>query len=489
MSDRHQSVQEMLAQSGNRHGFFTGLKSRWKSASITRRNKIGLGVVGAAAVAYWGWSSFFSAGGTPQFSTATIGRGNLEVSVTATGNLQPVNQVDIGTEVSGTVETVSVDYNDQVKKGQELARLVTVQWQDQVRKSSAALASSKASLQQAEASQIEAAQNVKRLLDLREATDGRLPSRAELEAAEAADRRARADVAVAEANVESASADLASAETNLAKAIIVSPVDGVVLSRVVEPGQTVAASLSAPVLFTLAEDLSKMELEVSVDEADIGKMSKGLNATFSVDAWPGREYPATVTRVSLGSSIVDNVVSYSTLLSVDNPDQTLRPGMTATATITTESRENVLLVPNVALRFTPPAELMPDMSPRGEQGGEGAGGRRGENGERPRREGMGARTRGDGERQRSGNNQPGGVFSQLISGPPRGFRGSRDRNQRRTSSVMSNRGPQRVWVMENGELKPVRVRTGISDGRYTEIIGGRLEEGAEVITGMTGARG
>ncbi|WP_051686958.1 efflux RND transporter periplasmic adaptor subunit [Microbulbifer sp. HZ11] len=163
--------------------------------------------------------------------------------------------------------------------------------------------------------------------------------------------------------------------------------------------------------------------------------------------------------------------------------------MTATATITTESRENVLLVPNVALRFTPPAELMPDMSPRGEQGGEGAGGRRGENGERPRREGMGARTRGDGERQRSGNNQPGGVFSQLISGPPRGFRGSRDRNQKRTSSVMSNRGPQRVWVMENGELKPVRVRTGISDGRYTEIIGGRLEEGAEVITGMTGARG
>ena len=485
MSDRHQSVQEVLAQSDPKRGFFAFIKSGKKIIS-TRRGRIVLVVASAVAIVYWSLGRVFGEGDTRQFSTAAINRGNLEVTVTATGNLQPVNQVDIGTEVSGTVETVSVDYNDHVKKGQELARLITVQWQDQVRKSTAALTSSRARLQQAEASQIEAAQSLQRLNDLKAATNDRLPSRAELEAAQATDRRARADLAVAEANVDSASADLASAETNLAKAIIISPVDGVVLSRVVEPGQTVAASLSAPTLFTLAEDLSKMELEVSVDEADIGQMSNGLDARFSVDAWPGREYPAAVTRVSLGSSIVDNVVSYSTLLSVDNPDQTLRPGMTATATIVTESREDVLLVPNAALRFTPPAELMPEITVRGESGehphGEASG-------FVPGGEGMGPPPEKGRSRSNNRESEPGGMFAQLISGPPRRFRGPRNRSQERTPSALPSRGPKRVWIMEYGELKPVRIRTGISDGRYTEVLGGSLEEGAEVITGMTRARG
>ncbi|WP_199775611.1 efflux RND transporter periplasmic adaptor subunit [Microbulbifer pacificus] len=480
------SVREMLNASGKR-SFLSGLfgrNSNAAGASTHKPRKIWIAAgVGVAVAGVWTLWGFTGGGGAPQFATAMISRGDLEVTITATGNLQPLNQVDIGTEVSGTVETVSVDYNDHVKKGQELARLITVQWQDQVRKSKAAFNSAKARRQQAEASQIEAAQNLKRLQELKVATEGRLPAQAELESAQAADRRARADLAVAEANVESAQADLATAETNLAKAIIISPIDGVVLSRVVEPGQTVAASLSAPTLFTLAEDLSKMELEVSVDEADIGQMDRGLAARFSVDAWPGREYPAEVTRVSLGSSIVDNVVSYSTLLSVENPDQTLRPGMTATATIVTESKQNVLLVPNAALRFTPPAELMPEpeageagaflRAPRGEGEPRSAGGAPGE---RPGNRG--------GER----NSERSGMLAQLMPGPRR-FGGPRNRNQPEGAPPLQNRGPRHVWILENGQLKPVRVRTGVSDGRHTEIVGGPLQEGAQVVTGIAGARG
>ncbi|MCK7597551.1 efflux RND transporter periplasmic adaptor subunit [Microbulbifer sp. CAU 1566] len=495
----NESVREMLDKSGSR-GFMSGLfrqdgkgKNAGKSGVSSRfpRKTWIAAAVGILALGSWALSGFTGGKGAPQFTTATVDRGDLEVTITATGNLQPLNQVDIGTEVSGTVETVSVDYNDHVKKGQELARLITVQWQDQVRKSKAAFNSAKSRRQQAEASQIEAAQNLKRLQDLKAATEGRLPAQSELESAEAANRRARADLAVAEANVESAQADLATAETNLAKAIIISPIDGVVLSRVVEPGQTVAASLSAPTLFTLAEDLSKMELEVSVDEADIGQMDKGLTARFTVDAWPGREYPAAVTRVSLGSSIVDNVVSYSTLLSVENPDQTLRPGMTATATITTQSRENALLVPNAALRFTPPAELMPEMPegmerrPRGERPeGMGPGMRSGGTGEGRGDRGPGA----SGGPSANRSNQSGGFLSQLMHSRPR-F-GPRNRNQRGAASpAASLKGPRRIWVLEEGKLKPMRVRAGISDSRYTEIVGGDLTEGMQVVTGIAGARG
>ncbi|WGL17763.1 efflux RND transporter periplasmic adaptor subunit [Microbulbifer bruguierae] len=508
MSGSDTSVQDMLAKS-RKQGGIAGIFSLKDSvtenrAGFSRKLMIAGGLAGVAVVGYWAFGGFSAAADAPQFSTASVGRGNLEVTVTATGNLQPLNQVDIGTEVSGTVETVSVDYNDHVKKGQELARLITVQWQDQVRKGKASLASAEARLQQAEATVIEASREYQRRKDLHAATEGRLPSQAEMDSAEAADRRARADRAVAAANVESASADLASAETNLAKAIIVSPIDGVVLSRVVEPGQTVAASLSAPTLFTLAEDLSKMELEVSVDEADIGQVSKGLNARFSVDAWPGREYPAYVTRVSLGSSIVDNVVSYSTLLSVANPDESLRPGMTATATITTQSREDALLVPNAALRFTPPVELMPefflDMSdgPGGPEG-EGPEGVPGDwdPGMGP---GMGmppGAGPGEGPPERSGERggnrarESGGILSQLMPGPPRFMRGPRNRNRGNddTGSNLPMKGPRRLWVLEDGILKPVRVRTGISDSRYTEIVDGDLREGMRVVTGLSGARG
>jgi ABC-type multidrug transport system fused ATPase/permease subunit len=192
-----------------------------------------------------------------------------------------------------------------------------------------------------------------------ELSGGKVPSKSEMDSAEANLKRAEANQASARASVTQARANLQSDETNLGKASIRSPIDGVVLARQVDPGQTVAASFQAPVLFTLAEDLAKMELQVDVDEADVGQVKAGQKAMFSVDAWPGRQYAAVITRVGFGSQVKDGVVSYLTVLEVDNGDLSLRPGMTGTAEITTLTRENALLVPNAALRFTPASDVQP----------------------------------------------------------------------------------------------------------------------------------
>lgn len=392
-----------------------------------------------------GWYWYSNASGETQqtFQTQAARRGNLSVTVTATGNLQPLNQVDIGTELSGTIESVLVDTNDEVKKGQELARLNTTQLNDTITKSKASLASSEAKVQQTIATVKEARANLGRLQKLYTASGGKLPARADLDSASATLTRAKADEAAARTSVTSSKADLRSAQTNLGKAIITSPIDGVVLSRQVEPGQTVAASLSAPTLFILAEDLSKMELEVGVDEADVGQVKDGQKAEFTVDAWPGRKYPATITRVSLGSTTSDNVVSYLTTLAVENQDLTLRPGMTATATINTDSRENVLLVPNAALRFKPDFQ--------------------GQNG------------------NRSANRSNESFLSKLMPRPP----GRRQREQSNRAEKSTDNSEQRVWILENGRPHPVKVKTGITDGKMTEIITGDLQADAQVIVGST----
>ncbi len=400
-----------------------------------------------------GWYFFGgSSSSTAQtFQTQPVKRGNLEVTVTATGNLKPVNQVDVGTEVSGTVSEVLVDANDAVKKGQVLARLNTAQLQDTITKSRATLASAQAKVKQSVASVKTAKANLGRLRQLYNASGGKLPAKSDIDTATNTLDQALGDQSVAKTTVASAEADLHSAQTNLNKAIITAPFDGVVLTRSVEPGQTVAASLSSPTLFTMAEDLSKMEAEVSVDEADVGKLKAGQKAEFTVDAWPGRKYPAEVTRVSLGATTTNNVVSYLTDLSVANPDLSLRSGMTATATVQTDSRENVLLVPNAALRFKP------QWSGRrnGGQGGAGNGSSR----------------------------QGGGSFlSQLMPHPPRG-----DFQKHVTSTAPSAGdadGMQRLWILKDGKPAPVKVKTGLSDGKMTEIVSGDLPEGAEVITEM-----
>lgn len=233
----------------------------------------------------------------PRYRTEPAVIDPLVVKVSATGNLEPTNQVEVGSELSGIVTAVFVDENDRVQRGQVLAQLDLAKLQDAVERSRAGLAAAQAQVQQAQATVVEKQAELRRFREISAKTGGGLPSRSEMDMAEAAAKRALADAASARASVAQAQASVRSDETNLKKASIRSPIDGVVLTRKVEPGQTVAASFQAPVLFTLAEDLAKMELQVDVDEADVGQVKVGQQATFTVDAWPGRKYDAVITRV------------------------------------------------------------------------------------------------------------------------------------------------------------------------------------------------
>ncbi|MBS1170231.1 MAG: Secretion protein HlyD [Burkholderiaceae bacterium] len=374
----------------------------------------------------------FSGGksGEGQYVTEEAVTGNLVVTVSASGTLQPTKSVDVGSELSGTLAKVLVEENDKVKKGQLLAQLDLDKLTDAVTKSRAVLAAAKASVAQAQATLAESKASLARMRHVAELSGGKVPSKTELETAEASLKRAIANEASARASVAQADATLKTDETNLAKGTIRSPVDGVVLTRKVEPGQTVAATMTTPVLFTIAEDLTKMELQVKVDEADVGTVKLGQAASFTVAAWPGRNFPANIQRVGIGSTITDNVVTYKTVLTVGNDDLALRPGMTATASIVTANRENVLLVPNSALRFTPPAKTAA---------------------------------------------LKGSFVSGLLPRPPA-------EQKKVATQAPSANSQQQIWVLEQGKPKAVSVQVGVSNGKTTEIIGGELKAGMQVIT-------
>jgi HlyD family secretion protein len=371
----------------------------------------------------------------PRYVTETVTRGELHVKVSATGTLQPTNTVDVGSELSGLIDAVFVDENDSVNKGQVLARLDTSKLQDAITKSEAALASAQARLAQANATVKESTASLERLREVSRLSDGKVPSKAEMETAEATLERAAGERGSALASVKEAQATLSSERTNLAKASIRSPINGVVLKRSVEPGQTVAASLQVATLFTIAEDLRQMELEVAVDEADVGQVKAGQQAVFTVDAYPDRSFSAGVIRVAYGSTKTGDVVSYTAVLIVENDDFSLRPGMTASAEIASASVTNVLLVPNAALRFTPP-------TPSASGGGRG--------------------------------------FS-LLPRPP----GS---TPRQTEATPVKSGGHQVYVLRDGALVAVPVTTGLSDGRHTAITAGDLSEGTPVVTDVAGAQ-
>lgn len=376
--------------------------------------------------------------GKPQYRTETVERGTLVVTVSATGRLEPTNQVEVGSEMSGTVESVFVDDDDRVTEGQILAELDLSKFEDAVARSRAAVAAAEAALEQAEATVTEVRARLARFREVSRLSGGKVPSHAEMETAEAGLARAEADVASAQAGVAQARAALRSDETNLYKASIRSPIDGVVLERAVDPGQTVAASLQAVTLFLLAEDLTQMELRVDVDEADVGQVQPGQPASFSVDAWPGRRFEAEIIRVGYNATDSDGVISYPAVLKVDNRDLSLRPGMTGTAEITTLVREDALLVPNAALRFTPPAAPATEDSGRGVIGSLMP--------RRPAQSGSRSRTAGSGE------------------------------------------GGQALWVLRDGEALRLQVEAGATNGRVTEILDGGLEPGMQVITEMSLAR-
>ena len=317
--------------------------------------------------------------------------------------------------------------------------LDTAKLNDQVIRSRAALASATARVAQAVATVKEAQGNLARLEEVARLSGSKVPSKAELDTGRATLERAQAEETSARANVTDARAAAATDETNLSKASIRSPIDGVVLTRTVDPGNAVAASLQAVTLFTVAEDLAKLRLQVNVDEADVGSVKVGQKATFTVSAYPSRKYPASITRVAFGSTTTDNVVTYVTYLEVDNTDLSLRPGMTASSTITSTERRDVLLVPNPALRFTP-----------SQAGGPPAG----------------------------AASASGGIVSSLLPRMPRS-------GARKTAS---SGGPARqVWVLRDGAAVAVAVTPGISDGRMTEITAGELQAGMLVITDQRAA--
>jgi HlyD family secretion protein len=337
-----------------------------------------------------------------EYVTQTLTRGELQVTVTATGTLQPTKQVEIGSEVSGIIEKVFVDFNDKVIIGQTMAQLDTQTLEARLTSARASLQSAEASLAQAQATVIEVNAKTRRSKELAERD---LLSLQTLEADEAASLRATASVAGAEAQVTSAKAALNESETSLAKAVIKSPIDGIIISREVDPGQTMAASFQTPVMFIVAEDLAHMVLNLDIDEADIGQVREGQEATFRVDAYPRKEFTAKIISVRFNPLKVNNIVTYETVLSVSNPELLLRPGMTATAEILIEETTEVLLVPNRSLRFLPPEERVVQLAAEGDN----------------------------------------------------------------------------VWVLENGQPRPVPVTIGLSDGEFTEIKSDSLSADAVLI--------
>ncbi len=395
----------------------------------------GVLLLALTAAGLWWWQARQVAAAAPSYTTQAATRGNLTLTVTANGTLQPTRSINIGSELSGTVLKVNVDVNDKIGKGQVLVELDTAKLRDQILRSRASLAAASAKVAQTVATVAEARAGLGRLEEVARLSGGKVPSKAELDSARATLDRAIADAASARAGVDDARAALSTDETNLSKASIRAPADGVVLTRNVDPGNAVAASLQAVTLFTVAEDLTKLRLWVYVDEADVGSVATGQDATFTVSAYPSRNFPARVTRVGFGSTITENVVTYLTYLDVDNADLSLRPGMTATATITATRRRDVLLVPNTALRFAPTdaaAAAKPAAS--------------------------------------------GGIVSALTPRMPRS--GTRSPAAAGASTATA----RRVWVLRDGQAVAVTVVPGISDGRMTEIIGGDLQAGMQVIT-------
>jgi HlyD family secretion protein len=354
--------------------------------------------------------------------------------VTATGSVEPTVQVDVSSEQSGTIRDVLVDYNSVVKLGEVVARLDTAKLEANVKSAEANLLSAKASVAKADADMKSAKATFDRLKSL---VSSRVSTQQEMDAAGYTYEAAVATKASAEANVLSAEAELEQARLNLSKATIISPIDGIVLSRDVDPGATVAASLEAPTLFTIAGDLREMELQVDIDEADVGQVAVGQKATFTVDAFSEKRFPAEITSVRYASETVNDVVTYMGILKVENDQLLLRPGMTATADIVVQSIEDSLLIPNAALRYAPPETLTKSSSGGGS-----------------------------------------GMFS--LFRPPR--MGS--------ISAPEPEGSERtVWLMKNNVPTAVNVEIGASDGQSTVVTKGDIAEGDLLITDATEKNG
>jgi HlyD family secretion protein len=431
---------------------FLGVEQPTRRRQVARRTGIAIAVV---LVLLFVVRCAFGTREPVHYATTPVKQGDLTVTVSATGNLTPTKQINVGSEESGIVTDVFVQNNDHVGKGQPLARLDTARLSDALVQSQAQLTAAQAAVQQNEATLDQSGATYRRYQEVARLSGGKVPSRTELDQAKGDYDRAVANLAAAKAQVEQARASVSTNRTSLAKATIYAPVDGVVLSRQVEPGQTVAASFNVATLFTIAEDLTAMKLDVKVDEADVGGVHPGDPANFTVDAYPGRTFPASVARVDLGANATptvnsagstttnssNTVVAYTASLQVANPDLALRPGMTATAGIVTAVRRGALLVPNAALRFQPD----PD----------------------------------------AGTKKP--AFS--LGGPPKAGTGGFGQAGADKTTGIGRGSHQAVFVLEDGKPRAIPVIVGDSNGDVTSVSAPDLKAGMNVITGRLAKAG
>jgi len=409
---------------------------------------IAIVALGAAAVA-WTLSRRAGVGDAPAYETSPVSRGRVAAAVTASGTLSALVTVEVGSQVSGRVQALHADFNSKVKKGQVIARIDPSLFESQVAQARASEQAAVASVLGAEATRGEAKRQHDRVEEL---VQKDFAARAEAETARSQLEAADAELASAKARVAQARAARVQAETNLAYTTITSPIDGVVISRDVNVGQTVASSLQAPRLFVIAEDLRKMEVHTDVAESDVGRVQQGLPVEFSVDAFPGERFRGAVKEVRYAPKTVQNVVTYDAVVSVDNSELKLRPGMTADVSFIVEDIPDALVVPNAALRFRPPDAPAP--------GGAADAGTP-----------VGARAGG----------APAGA---ARAGPARAAaEGAGAGGAGRTS------GARRVVYLlaADGTLRPAPVRVGPSDGTRTAIVGGELAEGDRVVVGLAGA--
>jgi HlyD family secretion protein len=381
----------------------------------------------------------------PQWQTTKVQRGEVAYKVTASGTMSPLVTVDVGSQVSGRLQQILVDFNSPVKAGQLIAVIDPSLTEFEVMKARAAVATTRANIAKAEATLFERKQTMDRTLALRER---RLATDQEVDSAVAADKAAQADVLSAKAQYSQAQAGLKQAQTNLGYTKIVSPIDGVVISRKIDVGQTVAANFQAPTLFQIAEDLKRMEVHTSLAESDVGQVKDGMAVEFTVDAFPARTFKGTVKQVRYSPTTVSNVVTYDAVVAVENEDLALRPGMTADVSFIVDERKDALLLANTALRFKPPENGVGAVPAEAKKGGSPFG---------------------------------------FMPGPPRHEQKASVTDE---SEVAKNtRSQKTVWVPgPGGRLSPVSIEAGITDGRKTEVLSG-LKEGDEVVTGIDSGNG
>ncbi len=403
---------------------------------------LALSVITASVAAYYRSAS---EGKTPPFMTATVTRGDVVQVVEATGKLEAVTTVQVGSQLSGTIESLYADFNSRVRKGQVVARLDSSVMAAQVEQAQATLVRLNADVDRARIALDDAQNKLRRAKELFGA--GLIPA-TDLETADTTARQAEASLKAAQAQVTQAQASLNQNRVNLSHTVITAPVDGIVISRNVDVGQTVAASMSAPTLFEIAKDLTEMQVNASVDESDIGQIKAGQHVTFKVDAYPNDTFTGTVSQVRLNPVVAQNVVSYVTIIDVPNRDLKLKPGMTANVTVEVARADNAVRVPNAALRFRATQEMLPHVALNGD------------------------RSPGSGEARVAG--------SQSGNGARAAWPGRQNGNGNRTADETA----ARVWTLQDGQLRPERVRTGISDGTVTAIVDGQLAENTTVITGV-----